>query len=96
MFTLIYKGKQVQESINQLSVAKITLKKVVNHLNEALIIRSKNGSIGFCNDLGLRLIRKMSEGLFDNQKALNRYLKRMNSMDFLSGNLYNIEPGDNI
>lgn len=83
-----------QEAITQLSVAKISLKKVVSHLNVALILRNHDGHIGFCNDLGANLIRNVSRDIFKSDKSLNKYLSKICSMDFLSSHLFNMKESE--
>lgn len=83
-----------RESTTQLSVAQISLKKVVNHLNEAIILKNKEGNIGFCNDLGIRLIHKVASGAFTNEKSFTSFLARINSMDFLSEHLFSNKKSD--
>jgi hypothetical protein len=83
-----------QEAITQLSVAKISLKKVVSHLNVALILRNHDGHIGFCNDLGSNLVRNVAREFFKSDKSLNKYLSKICSMDFLSSHLFNMKESE--
>lgn len=83
-----------QEAITQLSVAKISLKKVVSHLNVALILRNQDGQISFCNDLGANLVRNVSRDIFKGQKSLNKFMAKISSMDFLSSHLFNMKESE--
>lgn len=92
--TISYYRIQSHRSMSQLSVAKLSLKVILNHLNEAIILRSEDGTIGYCNDLGLQLIRKVSKQTMHNDLKLNRFLTSLISMDFLNHNLFNKKQSD--
>ena len=74
-------------------MAKLSLKVVVNSLNEALILRTEDGNIGYCNSQGLRIMKLLSHGLFQNKNKLNKYLDGLISMDFLTLNFFNRNEG---
>lgn len=48
--------------MNQLFVAKNSLKIIVNHFNEGLILRNKD-NIDYCNEMGLRFIYQVSKNI---------------------------------
>lgn len=74
--------------MNQLFVAKNSLKIIVNHFNEGLILRNKD-NIDYCNEMGLRFIYHVSKNILgDDQEQLNMYMARLRSMDFLTDNIF--------
>ena len=44
---------------------------MVNNLNEAIFLRTGDGIIGYCNDLGLRYIRSISDDIFPDEQNLD-------------------------
>lgn len=70
-----YHRKVQQGQINQLSVAKLSLKVIMNNLNQAVILRTEDGKIGYCNLIGLHFVKQVSQGTFENDWALKKYLK---------------------
>jgi hypothetical protein len=71
-----------------LQVAKQSLKVTMNHLNEGLFIRSEDGTIGYCNELGIKLVDRVCREVFPKIQTLNRYYQHLRSMNFLSQNLF--------
>jgi len=53
-------------TLNQLFVAKNSLKIIVNHFNEGLILRNTD-NIDYCNEMGLRFIYQVSKNIFPNE-----------------------------
>ena len=41
-----------------MKVAKVSLRVIMNHLNEALFLRTEDGKLSYCNDLGLKIVKK--------------------------------------
>lgn len=46
---IMYFRSQLNRSVAGLQVAKLSLKVIMNNLNSALILRSEDGTIGYCN-----------------------------------------------
>ena len=53
-------------------------------LNEALIVRTEDGNINFCNEIGLKLIKPISERVLKSEDKLESYFKNLRSMDYLN------------
>ena len=45
---------------------KLSLRVIVNHLNEALFLRTNDGQLGFCNNLAIKMIKGTCASNFDN------------------------------
>lgn len=74
-------------TMNQLVLAKNSLKIIVNHFNEGLILRNTD-NINYCNEMGLRFIYQVSKNIFPNENQLSNYLARLRSMEFLNHNMF--------
>lgn len=61
-----YLKSKLHMSMSQAAIAKESLKVIVNRLNEAIFIKTSNGTIGYCNDTGIKIIRSISQGIFNN------------------------------
>ena len=61
-----YLRSKLHMSISQAAIAKESLKVIVNRLNEAIIIKTSNGTIGYSNDIGINIIKSISHGIFNN------------------------------
>ena len=59
-----YQLSETNDKINQISIAKLSLRAVTNHLNQAIIVRTEDGLIDFCNDLARRLIDNVTQKAF--------------------------------
>lgn len=86
--TILFQRTKVQASINQLSIAKINLKVMINHLNEALILRTEDGRVGYCNNLGLQFISSIASKVFDEEESKRSYLTRLTSLDFMTQSIF--------
>lgn len=42
----------------------MSLKVIVNHLNQAIILKTEDGKVAYCNDVGLNFISSISYNLF--------------------------------
>ena len=42
--------------LSQLQIAKLSMRVIVNHLNEAIFLKSEDGRLSFCNDLGIKIV----------------------------------------
>lgn len=59
VFTIIsYMFSKIYLMINQLELARLSLRVIVNHLNEAIFLRSEDGSLCFSNELGIKIIKQ--------------------------------------
>ena len=63
--------------ISQQMLTKLSLKVIVNHLNQAIIIRSDTGRIVFCNHLGLNFIQLISGDLFETAQSKSLFFERL-------------------
>ena len=86
--SVTYLNDKIKLILCQLQVAKFSMRAIVNHLNEALIVRTEDGQLSYSNDLGIRIFEKACEDVFRNQSSMHRYLNRLKSMDFLSFNFW--------
>lgn len=93
-FLILFFRTQLNISVSELQIAKLSLKVIMNHLNSALIIRQEDGTIGYCNKLGLNIIEKACQGVFPSESKLKRYLSQLTSMDFLTQNFFNRTKSD--
>lgn len=93
-FLIMYFRSQLNNSVAELQIAKMSLKVIMNHLNSALILRQEDGTIGYCNQLGLKIIEKACQGVFPSESKLKRYLNQLTSMDFLTQNFFNRTKSD--
>lgn len=67
--------------MTQLTLAKESLKVIVNELNEAIILRTENGNFGLCNKLGLEILHPLVNKTFPNDDLFNRFLNRLSSLN---------------
>ena len=52
-----YLDDQIKLVLSQLQIAKLSMRVIVNHLNEALFLRTEDGRLSYCNELGTRIIK---------------------------------------
>lgn len=64
--TVIRMMNQNKLSVTQMQVAKLSMRVIINHLNEALFLKSEDGHLSYANDLGTHIIAKTSDHLFNN------------------------------
>lgn len=72
-FTIVYLIKKNTLNLNQLQMAKLSLRILLNHLNEALFMRSDDGRLSYCNNLGAKIIKKSSQNCFSSEKQQSDY-----------------------
>jgi len=60
LFVVSYFEAKIHLSLGQLAVAKESLRVTVNNLNEAIIIRTQEGIIGYCNAHGLKIVKSIA------------------------------------
>ena len=58
LLVISYMFSKIYLMINQLELAKLSLRVIVNHLNEAIFLRSEDGSLSFSNELGIKIIKQ--------------------------------------
>ena len=61
----------IYESINQLTVAKLSLRVAVNHMHEAIILRTEGGGIGYLNETAVNLVSRTCRQVFTKQSGRN-------------------------
>ena len=84
--TIIYIIDKNSMIMNQLQVAKLSLRVIMNHLNEALFLRSDDGRLSYCNDLGVKIVKQSCRQAFKSPSQLSKYCNRLCSLDFLAKN----------
>lgn len=83
LLIITYFQTKLYKSVGQLTVAKESLKVIVNQLNEAIILKTEDGNIGYCNKLGISIIRPIARNYFRSESLLGKFLQRLSSMDYL-------------
>ena len=69
----------------------MSLEVIINHLNQAIILKTENGNVGYCNDVGLSFIRSIAEKLFEGNLEIGKYLDKLGSMEFLMNSAFSNE-----
>ena len=64
-------------------MTKSSLNVIVNHINDAVILRTEDGNISYCNHLGLSYIKSVSDGIFNSESSLKKFFENIGSMDLL-------------
>ena len=54
--TIIFLMNQNKLILSQLQVAKLSMRVLVNHLNEAIFLKCEDGKLSYCNDLGVKIV----------------------------------------
>lgn len=54
--------------MNQLQVARLSMRVIMNNLNEAIFLRTEDGKLSYCNYLGVKIVQTVCTGLFDNDQ----------------------------
>ena len=62
----MYFRQLLHGELSKLTVVKMSLNLIVNHINQAVILKTESGSIGFCNQIGLSFIKTISDNIFPN------------------------------
>ena len=78
-----YFRQELHGELSQLTVVKMSLKVIVNHINQAIILKTEKGSIGFCNDFGLSLVKTISNQLFQDDEQLDEHFINLQSINLL-------------
>ena len=73
----------------------MNLKVIINNLNQAIILKTEDDNIGYCNDFGLSIVHSISENLFENDNRVKKYIEQLGSMDFLMQNAFSDEKVNN-
>ena len=68
----------------------------MSQLNEALILRTTDGSIRYCNEFGLKLIEPISRNVLKTDAKLDSYFKTLRSLDFFNQTRAKIQSDNNI
>lgn len=87
----VYINNLVKLGLGQLQVAKVSMRMLINHLNEALFLRTDDGKLSYCNDLGIRIIRQACSEMFDSEQKMKKYLSRLGSMEFVAKSIIHNE-----
>ena len=61
----------------------------MNHLDQALFLRTEDGSLTYCNELGQNIIKEACCDNFKSRAHLRNYIKQIGSLDFLTKNFLN-------
>ena len=67
---ILYKQTKLYNTMSKFSIAKESLKVIINQLNEAIILKNADGTLGFCNEIGIQLL-KPANLTSDNQSEHN-------------------------
>lgn len=59
----------------------------MNHLNEALFLRTEDGKLSYCNNLGVKIVEQSCKDVFEDDTQLVDYCQRLSSLDFLVKNI---------
>lgn len=54
--TVVYLTDQNKLIMSQLQVARLSLRVIMNHLDEALFLRTDDGKLGYSNTLGVKIV----------------------------------------
>lgn len=57
---LLYKQTKLYNTMSKFSIAKESLKVIINQLNEAIILKNADGTLGYCNEIGIQLLKPAS------------------------------------
>lgn len=87
--TVICMMNQNKLILTQMQVAKLSMRVIINQLNEAIFVKSEDGHLCYSNHLGLKILDKTCIDIIENRKQRKRYLNRLSSMDFLTKNFFN-------
>ena len=71
---VIYLRNQNKVNLNKIQVAKISLRVIMNHLNEAVFLRTDEGKLSYCNDHAVRIVEKACSHTFENKRQMDCYL----------------------
>ena len=72
-------------------MAKLSLRILLNHLNEALFMRADDGRLSYCNNLAAKIVMQSSRHCFDSEKQLYNYCQKLSSMDFIAKSFRSVE-----
>ena len=72
--------------MTQLTLAKESIKVIVNELNEAIVLRTEQGNFGFCNFLGLQILLPLAQKTYPEDVSFLQFLRKLNSFDYLLKN----------
>lgn len=75
--------------LNQLQVARLTLRVMMNHLNEAIFLLTDDGRLSYCNNLGIKIVKEACSDNFVSDKGFNKYFTLLGSMEFLTKDFFN-------
>ena len=56
VISIIYLNDKIKVILCQLQVTKLSLRVIVNHLNQALFLRTEDGKLSYSNDIGIKII----------------------------------------
>lgn len=79
-----YLADKIKLAMSQLIMAKMSMRSLVNHLNEAIFLRIEGTSLSFCNELAIIILKQACQSLFHNDTQQKRYFKQLSSMDFVA------------
>ena len=77
-----------------MQVTKLSMRVIVNHLNEALFLRTEDGQLGYCNELAAKILYQGSKHLFDSDSQIKNYLNCLGSSDILLQNQFSQNKTD--
>lgn len=80
-------------ALNQLQMAKLSLRVLLNHLNEALFLRADDGRLSYCNNLAAKIIKESSVHCFGSENQLDNYCNKLGSMDFIAKSFLATDQG---
>ena len=67
-------------------MAKLSMRVIVNNLNQALFVRSEHAKLIYCNNLATDIVQSICSNHFKNDNSIERYISRLGSMDNLAKN----------
>lgn len=59
-YLIIYFRTQLNRLVGQLDVAKMSLSVIINKVNQAIILRTQDGSLGYSNENGIKFLKSIS------------------------------------
>ena len=65
--TVVYLTDQNKLIMSQLQVARLSLRVIMNHLDEALFLRTDDGKLGYSNSLGVKIVEQSCKEHFESE-----------------------------
>lgn len=74
--------------LTQVQISKLTMRVLINHLDDAIFLKSDQGQLSYCNDQASKIINSTCAHLFLNDAERERYLNRLQRMNLIVKNFF--------